>query len=174
MTKYQKSTESRFAWHYVSAFMHLIWLVLLVFVLWVGPFGDQIEPPTWIMDCSACQYTADSITSAAQMGRLDIVSIALTVLGVVIAVGAFASFSLIKGAAKDAASDEATEWLIKNTGVVYEHNREQFIIALLNDPRMIGVLANTVADFISESKGDDALDQAELDIIAASMEEPKK
>lgn len=62
----------------------------------------------------------------------------------------------------------------KNTGVVYEHNREQFIIALLNDPRMIGVLANTVADFISESKGDDALDQAELDIIAASMEEPEK
>ena len=44
--------------------------------------------------------------------------------------------------------------------MVYEHNREQFIIALLNDPRMIGVLANTVADFISESKGDDALDQA--------------
>lgn len=65
MTKYHKSAESRFAWHYASAFMHLIWLVLLVFVLSVGPFSDQIEPPAWTVDCSACQYTADTITSAA-------------------------------------------------------------------------------------------------------------
>lgn len=173
MTKRQKSAESRFAWHYVSAFMHLIWLVLLVWVLWIGPFSDQIEPLASVVDCSACQYTADSITSAAQMGRLDMVSIALTVLGVVIAVGALASFSLVKGAAKDAASDEATEWLIKNTGSVYEHNREQFVAKLAEDPRMIGALANLVADFISKSKGDDALDQAKLDIIAASMGDTK-
>lgn len=171
MTKYQKSAKSRFAWHYVSAFMHLIWLVLLVFVLWVGPFGDQIEPPTWIVDCSACQYTANSITSAAQMGRLDIVSIALTVLGVVIAVGAFASFSLIKGAAKDAASDEAEKWLQNNAG---EIAKTAFSHMLKNDSRFIAILANKVRKDISVIQGDDALDQAKLDRIVASMEEPKE
>lgn len=93
------------------------------------------------------------------------VSISLTILGVIIGFAALGSFGLIKGAAKDAAADEAIEWLEKKMPILV--SSEVVKSAILED-RIILTLANEVKSRISD-EGD--LNDHDADEIARSVDE---
>lgn len=50
-----------------------------------------------ILSCEACSFPADVLTYALQLGRLDLIVFALTLLGVVFAVFGFAGFWILRG-----------------------------------------------------------------------------
>lgn len=154
-------------WLNVSLLLHILWATLFIWVIWFGPFDQILPRPEWVNSCALCQHSADAISTASQMGRLDIVSIALTVLGVTLAVAALGSYNLIKGAAKDAAANEAIEWLQLN------HNKltPDILKILMDDQRFILTLVTEMQKRIFSNTDDVTAKNA--DAIAQSMEEPK-
>ena len=95
----------------LSMLFHVVWLAVALFLFLGGPFElPQSAVSTWVghLFCNGCLGSYDAINVASQMGRLDLIALSLTVLGTILAFGALAGFSLIRGAAIQAASDEAT------------------------------------------------------------------
>ncbi|WP_210162842.1 hypothetical protein [Kaistia adipata] len=94
-----------------SMLAHFVWLAVVLFLFLGGPFGKS-NSTAWqtVRDlfCPSCEKSYDAINVAAQLGRLDLLSLSLTVLATVLAFGAIASFFLIRGAAVHAAAEEAT------------------------------------------------------------------
>lgn len=150
----------------VSLFAHAVWLVLFAVVIIFGPYEAQKDVPFWLAWCEFCRSAGDSISTASEMGRLDVVSISLTVLGVVIAIAALGSYSLIKGAAKEAAAEEASSWLEHNIGKLI--TTEVVRTAILND-RIILTLANQVSQHISDK--DDEIDSTSANQIATAPDD---
>ncbi|MBW6416438.1 hypothetical protein [Celeribacter sp. PS-C1] len=156
---------------YVSLGIHVLWLILFSFVILVGPFQKNRDDCSQFAQsievfqiCELGELAGNALATAGQMGRLDIVSLSLTVLGVVLASAALGSFFLIRGAAKDAAADEAVEWLDKKKSQLI--TTELVEKSILND-RIVLTLANEVEKRISHNK--DGIDGKTADSIAESM-----
>lgn len=154
-----------------SLFMHLLWFVLFICILIFGPFQKTRDDCSDFMGsievfeiCELGDLAGNALATASQMGRLDIVSIALTVLGTVLAASALASFVLIRGAAKDAAADEAVEWLDKKKSELITTELVEKVI--LND-RIILTLANELKKRISDDEG--TIDGETANSIATAM-----
>lgn len=89
----------------ISLFMHVLWGVVFGYILGVNlDLWPRVE-------CINCENESDPIAVAAQLGRLDMVAMALAVLGVTLAVAALISFQVVRAAAMDAARDEARDRL---------------------------------------------------------------
>jgi hypothetical protein len=153
--------------------LHLVWLVLFICILVFGPFqktrddcSDFLGSMEVFEICELGDLAGSALATASQMGRLDIVSIALTVLGTVLAASALASFVLIRGAAKDAAADEAIEWLNKKKSELI--TTELVETAILSD-RIILTLANEIKRRISDDEG--TIDGETANSIATAMDE---
>jgi hypothetical protein len=154
-------------WLNLSLLLHVLWVTLFGFVLLFGPFERIAPRPAWLPDCGFCKNSADAIATASELGRLDLVSIALTVLGVTLAFAALGSYGLIRGAAKDAAAEEAIEWLKKNSNDVLS---PEIVKIMLRDNSLILTLANEVKNRISEE--DEGIESEDAANIAASTREP--
>jgi hypothetical protein len=148
-----------------SLWLHAVWLLIFVVLILFGPYEQRHDLPGWISWCTFCGSSVDRIAAASELGKLDLVSISLTILGVIIGLAALGSFGLIKGAAKDAAADEAIEWLEKKMPILV--SPEVVKSAILQD-RIILTLANEVKSRISD-EGD--LNDADADEIARSVDE---
>jgi hypothetical protein len=145
-----------------SLWLHGVWVIVFSFLILFGPFGGEIKANSgfWsvvnkLLDCSGCQLAATSVTTAGQMSPLELVSISLTILGIILAIGAFGSFFVIRGAAMDAAADEAKQtvlnWLEQNKSTLVGANVVQDV---LENDRFIRTLANSVERRISEVDND--------------------
>ncbi|MDX2085493.1 MAG: hypothetical protein SFZ03_08905 [Candidatus Melainabacteria bacterium] len=56
-------------------------------------------------NCPTCHFSADVLTVAQQLGRLDIVSLGLTILGAVVAIFGFVGFWMIRSEAIKTSED---------------------------------------------------------------------
>lgn len=168
-------------WCKGALFLHGVWIAVGIYIFFGGP---QTVPPAnsgwgWLEQLLGAENHARLIhldDTARALNAVDFVGIGLTVLGVVIAVSAFVSFNIVRGAAMDAASNEAgsmvREWLDD------DKNRGKFIQSLIEskalsdmfyDSRMIEGLAEVLEEIIS-AKTDDMNDKR-ADSFAASFDE---
>ncbi len=89
-----------------SLLLHAIWATI---VLWLLHLIYTSRPTGF-----ALARDSEVLRYAAQIGRLDFVSLALSILGVVLAVAAFGGFFLMRSAAINASHDEVQEQLRRN------------------------------------------------------------
>jgi len=155
-------------WLTLSVLLHAVWFILFVWVLWFGPFDQILPRPEWLERCSFCENSADAISTAGQMGRLDVVSLALTILGVVIGVAALGSYALIRQAAMSAAQNEAYDWMEANFAKLIPND---YVKDLTTDERLISTLVRVIQGRIYEERN--TVSSSDADNIATSMEEPK-
>jgi len=90
--------------------MHIVWVILIAYMFWIGSQGREIEllgKRIWIPNYTPFSSGNDAIQSAAELGRLDVISISLAILGVALALAALSSFFVVRHAAIQAASIEA-------------------------------------------------------------------
>lgn len=150
-----------------SVGLHLLWAVGFVWVLWFVPYGEQILPrPEWFGRCDGCGDSSDAIFIASQMGRLDVVSIALAILGVVIAAAALGSYVVIRDAAMNAAREEANDWIRENHTELIPGVVEKLVM----DQRLISTLATEIRKHISRDES--GVTKKEADEFAQSMGDP--
>lgn len=99
------------AW--LALVLHVVVIVAFLYILWIGPSGRSVVFADGVVvhlpACPICDGKADAIKQAAQMGRLDLVSMSLAILGVGLALAAFGSYFIIRNAAMEAAREEAKE-----------------------------------------------------------------
>ena len=155
-------------WLFVAVSLHALWAILFVWVLWFGPFDHILPRPEWLESCDFCEHSADALSTASQMGRLDVVSIALTILGVVIGVAALGSYALIRQAAMSAAQNEAYDWMEANFAKLV---LKDYVKDLTTDERLVSTLAKVIQGRIYEEQN--TVSSSDADNIAQSMEEPK-
>lgn len=100
---------------FFSIFLHVTWAILVAFMLLANwhyikyyPWTVQSDPSDPVMALPAYgRVLVDPVNAAGQLGRLDLVSIGLTVLGAVIAVAATLGFWMVRREAVEAAESEA-------------------------------------------------------------------
>ena len=120
----------------VALLLHAIWVVIFVWLL----ISVLSEPS--IVVASKCKLSCkavDLIRTAAVMGRFEFMSLALAILGIIIAVSAFGGFFLIRSAAINAAHDETDaamgrlgrKWIDDH---MVEHGGELVGLWLKNNP----------------------------------------
>lgn len=147
----------------LALFGHLIWLTLFSYSLWAKRGTLPNSQP--------CDGVTDAIAAAAEIGRLDLVALALTFLGVVLAIGAVAGYFMVQHSAMRAASEEArsqVNHLVRP--MVHDYMKAEGVImiaeALQDNP---GLLIKAVA---SARDADQLLDQVspeDADDIAGSF-----
>jgi hypothetical protein len=121
----------------ISMMFHALWVTVALFLFLGGPFESN-RPMVWEwaqkIVCPTCLDSYDAINTAAQLGRLDVLSLSLTVLGTVLAFGAFASFFLVRSAAVHAAAEEAAHCVAAKLPELL--TPEIVSRAILNDERL--------------------------------------
>lgn len=156
LTKYQ-------ALVLVSLMGHAIWLVIFFYLIAAGPFRQSSTSLLhWLpWSCDVCAKNADAIYTASQMGRLEMLSISLTVLATVIGIGAFASFFLFKRASMDAAVEHVDE---KLSSLIDD---DTIIDAMLENDQLLLTLETRIMKAMSDSKDANGLSDAEASDMAA-------
>jgi hypothetical protein len=153
----------------VSLLLHLVWTVLFSYLIIAGPFDSGVtffdKVLLWT-GCEHCLAATDSISTAYEMGRLELVSISLTILGVVIAFSAFSGFFLIRSAAMNAAAEEAVRELEDKLPQLLASGK--LITIIQNDDRLRMGLANALRNDILE---DPPIDEASADEIAGKVDD---
>ncbi|MGR3465106.1 hypothetical protein [Limimaricola sp.] len=154
---------------YANTAAHIFWAVLFFYLIWAGPFSGS---SSWLdrilrfIGCDFCLSSADSIQTAYQMGRLELVSLSLTMLGSVVAIGAFSGFFLIRGAAMSAAADESKLEMKRSLPALLQN--KDIVAAIVSDERLVLTLANEVKDRIKEN---DSVRDSDADEIARAFDE---
>ena len=152
MAKSKVVFHTRGALLYVSLLAHLVWLVLFSYIVLAGPFANINDFSKEIFSEIGCEYClakSDAISTAYQMGRLELIGLSLTLLAVVLALGNLAGYFVVRGAAMSAAADEAQQ---RVRDALPELLREKDIVkAMANDEQALFTLANLVRRKISES-----------------------
>lgn len=91
----------------VSLILHAFWFAVAIWILAADP-RDALDP--WVYgllpDCPQCDEEADAILYASELGRLDLISLILTLLGLLFAPGSFAGFFLLRNYVIIAAQEE--------------------------------------------------------------------
>lgn len=96
----------RARWHNVSsvAWAGLVFSTIALFLALYLAVVWFDEPP-----CNDCNAFPDSLLNAAQIGRLDIVSLILGLLAIAVIFGSLLGYQVVKNAAMDAAREEAND-----------------------------------------------------------------
>lgn len=151
---------------YAALIIHIVWIVIAVYLLWVGPSGRMVSiagVEGWVPPCPACDRVADSVRMASELGRLELVSVALTILGVVLAIVAFGSFFVVRAASMAAAREEAAERLaselpglmtVDMIAKALEDNPQIVLSAVREARRTAGDVDAETADQIARSLDD--------------------
>ncbi|MEC9347621.1 MAG: hypothetical protein VYB54_15455 [Pseudomonadota bacterium] len=139
------------AW--LSLALNVVVIMALAYVIYVGP-RSSAEIPDWLPYCKPCEAASDSIENAAQLGRLDLVSLLLGILGVTLAILAMGGFFVVRAAAMDAARVEASERIRDELPKLI--TAEDIATALQSRPAIISAVAN-VLKRLQETR-QDALD----------------
>lgn len=84
---------------------HLAWFVIFAYAFWARQQGSLSKGGLPASD--TCEKASDAISIAAELGRLDLVALSLTFLGVVLAISAVAGYFMVQHSAMKAASEEA-------------------------------------------------------------------
>ncbi|MBY6163255.1 hypothetical protein KUV73_20395 [Mameliella alba] len=147
----------------ISLGVHAIWLVLFGYLLFATQWKD--DRPTLVklvgeLTCPGCASRVDPISVAYQLGRLDLVAMSLTLLGVVLAIAAFGGILEVRRAAQQAASDEAKELVAAQLPNLL--TPEVLTKALLQDPRAM----YTLTAALREADPDGGIDPSVADDIA--------
>lgn len=90
--------------------LHAVWAAGLLYVYWVGQTlspNDGFSFELFGIRVSSADKRPDIIAAAGELGRLDLVAISLTFLGVILAIGAFIGFTVVRSAAINEAAAEA-------------------------------------------------------------------
>lgn len=155
----------------VSMLFHAVWVAIALFLFLGGPFGSS-RPALWqwLRDvlCRSCEHSYDAVNAAAQLGRLDLIALSLTVLGTVLAFGAFASFFLIRGAAVNAAAEEGANCVSAMLPSLL--TTEMVSQAILNDER---VKLTLMSAFKTIEATENQIPEGTANKIAAAFDEDK-
>ena len=95
-----------------NIFFHCFWAAALGYLYWIawqGGYFDRAARADAEGVDALCELSGDAISVASQLGRLDFVSISLTILGVTLAVGALIGFVTVRRDALEAAREAAQE-----------------------------------------------------------------
>lgn len=151
-----------------SMFLHVVWAIVVGYIIFVGPSGRVVSwngIDVWVPRCLTCDQASDAVATASEMGRLDLVALSLTVLGVVLAVAAFGSYFVIRSAAMDAARDEVRDQA--PTLVKKVVGRQLIVEALRENPQ---VILSAVRQVVREV-GTEEVSPEEADAIASAVDE---
>lgn len=154
---------------YLSLLLHIVWGSIALFLFLGGPFGSK-KPLPWqvVRDifCPSCKDSFDAINAAAELGRLDVVSLSLTILATVLALGAFAGFFLIRSAVVYSAAEEAELVVQKQLPALV--SPEIVVSAILQNDRIRLSLLNAIKSADVDEK---RIDGATANDIADAFEE---
>lgn len=149
-------------WKQFAVWLHLVWLIIFSFIIFAGPYAEAPlgnPAPAWLtslLSFGPILELSEIGTSARQLNSLDLIGLALTLLGILLAIFALGSFTLVRGAAMDAAADEAKnatlKWLNENRASLVD---QKVIAEILETDRIMSTLANEVERRISEKDDDD-------------------
>lgn len=150
---------------YLSLWIHLLWIIFFASLIFVKSPPAQSSLISEL--CPLCAAKLSLISSAANTGKLELIGVSLTVLGVILAAAAVGSFFLIRGAAMEAASQTASykaiSWLNENrTNLV----SPDVVADVIENDRIMTTLANEVHRRLSEHKEDNIPPEAANEIAA--------
>ncbi len=110
----------------------------------------------------------DAIQVAMEVGRLDFVSLALTVLAILLGVGAFGGFWLLRGCSMNAAAKATPEAVDEHL----QNNGQKLIREALSDPQMLSRLQETKSQLgLDDADDAEVVDEGDLE-KEASDEKP--
>lgn len=136
---------------WLSALFHLISFALSGYILWVIAYTPAAPDGLFARLATALaggrQARPDGIAQAAELGRLDVISIALTLLGVVLAIAALSSFFFLRHAVIETAREEVekVDWNKHLTP-------EVLAVAIKSDPVLLAKLQSLVTEDLISSK----------------------
>lgn len=151
--KPEKKTRSEQPIAFLALALHIVWLTVFGYIIWSKM--SAVETEHWysrpIGFFTAAR--ADAISVASELGRLDIVSLSLTVLGVVLALSAFVTFYLMRHAVIQTTREEA-ETIVPDE--LRKHvTIEKLIEAIKSDPVLLSRLQSAAQDgTISDNQAD--------------------
>lgn len=151
---------------WLSLCFHAVWLAVFSAFFWVSTGSSPsiiIRGLGWL----GLPASRDSIALAADLGRLDMISMSLTILGAVLALAALGSYFVMRHTVVQTTRETTREEVAANIPVEVKKTItiDMLIEALKSDPVLLEMLQRAVRDGdISDTLADD---------IAASMEEDK-
>jgi len=160
-----------------AVWLHLIWLIVILFIIFLGPYAQDplvAARPGWLAKVLEFWPVAEVSRLGANsraLSSLDLIALSFTILGVVLAIFAIGGYVLVRGAAMDAASDEARDtvlkWLKENRSTLVD---SEVVTEILETERIMATLANEVEKRISDNEGDQIGDDA-ADRMADAVDE---
>ena len=135
--------------------LHFVWFAIFVVFIWVGSYD---EPSTLqrIMGSVGLPDSRDAIAHAAELGRLDVVSLSLTLLGAVLALAAFGSYFTFRHTVIQTTREEASR------AITDPRTIQAIIKVMKSDPLLLDKLQTAVKD--------GTLTDEDADDIAEAME----
>jgi hypothetical protein len=136
-----------------SLCLHFVWL--LIFLLFFKVGSDTVPSEvTSVLDWFGLPSDSDALSQAADLGRLDLVSLSLTVLGAVLALAALGSYFVMRHTVLLTTREEASIAIpneVKKTVTI-----ELLIQAIKSDPVLLDKLQKAARDgVISDKAADD-------------------
>lgn len=137
-----------------SLCLHFVWLLLAVAFFWVG----SSEEPSFvhrILRLMGLPASEDGIALAADLGRLDVVSLSLTILGAVLALAALGSYFAMRHTVIQTTREEVVR-------LIPDEVRKSFTVELANkairsDPVLLDMLLNAAREGSMPSEAADAI-----------------
>jgi hypothetical protein len=143
----------------LSLALHVVWVCVFIVFVWTG----SSHSPGWLLvalDWLGLPASGDAIAQAADLGRLDLVSLSLTILGAVLALAALASYFVMRHTVVQTTREEAEAAIpheVKKSVTI-----ERLIEAIKSDPVLLehlrsaareGAMTDKAADDIAASVG---------------------
>lgn len=140
-----------------SLCVHFLWLLLAVAFFWVG----SSEEPSFvhrILRLMGLPASSDAIALAADLGRLDVVSLSLTILGAVLALAALGSYFVMRHTVIQTTHEEVV-------ALIPDEVRKSFTVEMVNkairsDPVLLDMLLNAAREGSMPSKAADDIAEA--------------
>jgi hypothetical protein len=137
----------------LSLCLHFVWFTVFVAIFVVGSGAAPAAVPRFLA-WLGLPSTRDAIAQASDLGRLDIVSLSLTILGAVLALAALGSYFVMRHTVIQTTREEAAAAIpieVKSRVTI-----DLLIQAIKSDPVLLDQLQKAVRDgAISDEDADD-------------------
>ncbi len=144
----------------LSLCLHFVWLSVFSVVFWVGS-GEAPSVVSRFLIRLGFPSTRDAIAQASDLGRLDIVSLSLTILGAVLALAALGSYFVMRHTVIQTTREEAATAIpreVRSTVTI-----DLLIEAIKSDPVLL--------DQLQKAMRDGAISDKDADDIAEAMDD---
>jgi hypothetical protein len=145
---------------WLSLALHFVWFCVFIVFVWLGS-GQPPNAVVRVLSWAGLPSSKDAIAVAADLGRLDMVSLSLTILGAVLALAALGSYFAMRHTVVQTTREEAEAAIpreVKKTVTI-----QMLIDAIKSDPVLL--------DQLQKAAREGAITDSAADDIAAAMDD---